>query len=61
MKGTALICCFLSLLLLQATAGESPGKHFGQTLYGSCLRSGTPWAGEMFMHNGADEWKSDVV
>lgn len=36
MKGTVLICCFLSLLLLQATAGKTFG-NFGQISCGFCL------------------------
>lgn len=36
MKGTVSICCFLSLLLLQATAGKTP-KYFDQIFGGFLL------------------------
>lgn len=61
MKGTVLICCFLSLLLLQATAG----KRFDQCVDRKCGDSDTirvvhPGNGICLPPNHAVEWNSSI-
>lgn len=59
MKGTDLICCFLSLLLLQATAGKAFDQRFVQKLV-DCVnfRVLHPGNGICLHPNSAVEWKS---
>lgn len=59
MKGTDLICCFLSLLLLQATAGKVFDQCFAHKLVDYVnLRVLHPGNGICLHLNPAVEWKS---
>lgn len=58
MKGTDLICCFLSLLLLQATAGKAFDQRFAHKLVDNVnLRALHPGNGICLHPNPAVEWK----